>query len=70
MRNPTDDMITRLEATWPAWQVWVVHRLIGGPVWCARRWDDDGRPPATLINVSSADDLAEAIAEMEADGAV
>ena len=26
-----------LEARFPGWQVWVVHKAVGGLDWCARR---------------------------------
>ncbi len=41
--NPTDQTVTALERDWPDWQIWVVHRVYGGPVWCARRWDGTGQ---------------------------
>jgi hypothetical protein len=55
--NPTDEKIAALERDWPNWQVWVVHRVIGGPVWCARRWDDERR----VINAGSAVELVECL---------
>jgi hypothetical protein len=58
MGNPTDEKIAALERDWPNWQIWVVHRVVGGPVWCARRWDDEKR----VMNASSADELAEYLA--------
>ena len=30
-----------LEHDWPDWQIWVIHKAIGGIIWCARRWDDE-----------------------------
>ena len=41
--NPTDEAVAELERDWPLWQIWVVHRYIGGPGWGARRWDGTGR---------------------------
>ena len=35
----------------------MVHRVIGGLVWCARRWDERG----DVINSGSAAGLSEAI---------
>jgi hypothetical protein len=35
--NPTDEVPARLRADWPHWQVWVVYRVVGGTLWCARR---------------------------------
>jgi hypothetical protein len=57
MGNPNDETITRLEHDWPDWQVWIVHRVYGGPVWCARRWDDERQ----VLNAASAEELAERI---------
>jgi len=61
-QNPTNAIVARLEADWPRWQIWVVHRVVGGPVWCARRWDDERR----VLNAGSADELTEMLeAEVE-----
>jgi hypothetical protein len=55
MGNPNDDALARLQADWPNWEIWIVHRVIGGPVWCARRRDDHKR----VLNADSAEHLAE-----------
>jgi hypothetical protein len=55
--NYLDEAVARLEGDWPDWQCWVVHRVIGGLVWCARRWDERG----DVINSGSAAGLSEAI---------
>ena len=55
MQHPTDEIVARLEAEHPNWQVWVVHRAYGGPVWCARRWDEEKR----VLNADSPAGLAE-----------
>jgi hypothetical protein len=55
MGNPTDGMVAQLERDWPNWQVWIVHNVIGGPTWCARRRDDHNR----VLNADSAEHLAE-----------
>ena len=55
MGNPTDAKIAELQANWPRWQFWMVWRVVGGPVWCARRRDDHKR----VINAASAGHLAE-----------
>lgn len=62
MGNANDEMITRLEHEWPRWQVWVVHRAYGGPVWCARRWDGEGG----TLNAHTPAELAEYLGEAEA----
>ena len=54
-RNSTDEIVARLEADWPRWQIWTVPRAVGGTIWCARRWDDEKR----VLNASSADELVE-----------
>jgi hypothetical protein len=54
MKNPTDEIIAKLERDWPDWQIWVVHRVVGAPVWCARRWDDERK----VLNAGNPDDLA------------
>lgn len=53
--NPTDEAVAELERDWPLWQIWVVHRYIGGPVWCARRWDGTGR----VLNAGCPEHLVE-----------
>jgi hypothetical protein len=59
MGNPNDETVKALEADWPNWQVWVVHRVYGGPVWCARRHDDERR----VLNAGSSDELVEYLEE-------
>ena len=54
MSPQNDEAAARLEADWPDWQAWVVYRVIGAPVWCARRRDDH----RTVLNASSPDELA------------
>jgi hypothetical protein len=54
MENFTaNEIIRKLEADWPRWQVWVVNRVVGGPVWCARRWDDERQ----VLNAGSPEEL-------------
>jgi hypothetical protein len=55
MENPNDRDLAQLQADWPLWEIWTVHRLIGGTVWCARRRDDHKR----VLNADSAQHLAE-----------
>jgi hypothetical protein len=65
MANPTDQAVAQLEREWGEWQIWVVHRYIGGPVYCARRWDGEG----SVLNAVSPQDLAEQLAQAKADAA-
>jgi hypothetical protein len=44
-----DDALAGVRADYPGWQVWVVRRAVGGPVWCARR---HGEPHASLHGYS------------------
>ena len=50
-----------MEREWPAWQVWCVQRVQGGPVWCARRRSGE----APVLNASSPEELAEALLAAE-----
>jgi hypothetical protein len=59
MANPTDAIVAALEHDWPNYQIWVVHRVYGGPVWCARRWDDERR----VLNAHSPEELVECLEE-------
>ncbi len=52
-------IVARLESDWPDYQVWVVHRVYGGPVWCARRWDGTGR----VLNADRPEHLVECLKE-------
>ncbi len=61
-RSPTDAAVAALERDWPAWQIWIVHRVYGGPVWCARRWDGTGK----TLNADTADHLVESLREATA----
>jgi hypothetical protein len=53
--NQFDALVAKLEADWPEWHVWIVHRVVGGPLWCAHRRDDQRQ----VLNAGSADELAE-----------
>jgi len=53
--NAEQDRVAALELDWPRWRIWVVSRVVGGTVWCARRWDGTG----DVLNAGSADELAE-----------
>jgi len=51
--------VAELERDWPRWQIWVIHKAIGGQIWCARRWDGTG----PVLNADSPDELAEYLEE-------
>jgi hypothetical protein len=53
------EIIARLEADYPDWQIWVVHRAYGPSVWCARPWTDE----KAVINTDSPDQLREYLSE-------
>ena len=61
MPNPTDEKIAELERAWPNYQVWTVQCVVGGTLWCAKRWD--WQPGGTVLNAHSAEELAEYLAE-------
>ncbi|HEY3036467.1 MAG TPA: hypothetical protein VGJ54_17650 [Streptosporangiaceae bacterium] len=56
-----DETIKRLEAAHPGWHVWVIHRTVGGPLWCARR---EGEATASL-HPEDAEDLSARIKRAE-----
>jgi hypothetical protein len=58
-QDPTNEIVTRLEADWPRWQVWIVRRAVGGTIWCARRWDDERQ----VLNADSPEELVELLEE-------
>jgi hypothetical protein len=62
-QNRTNEIVAALERQFPLWQVWVVHRVMGGPVWCARRHDDHRR----ILNAHSPAELQDYL-EAEAMG--
>jgi hypothetical protein len=57
--NNLDAIVARLEADWPQWQIWVIHKAVGGITWCARRWEDE----SNVLNADSADELTELLEE-------
>jgi hypothetical protein len=63
MENATDQAISELERQHPGYQIWVVRRVIGGPVWCARRWDETG----ATINADTPEHLTDYIRDAGAD---
>jgi hypothetical protein len=56
-----DEALSLLRNQFPAWQFWIVHRVYGGSVWCARLHADH----KTVLNAASPDDLASGIRELE-----
>ncbi len=64
MTTETDKALAALREQWgERWEVWVVHRVIGGAVWCARLHDNHGK----VLNAYRPEHLAEYMAEAEAD---
>lgn len=62
MADFTQIAITQLEKAYgDRWQVWVVYRYIGGPVYCAKRWDGTGE----VINADTPERLSECIRDAE-----
>jgi hypothetical protein len=60
----TDKALAALRKQWgERWEVWVVHRVYGGPLWCARRHDNHRK----VINADTPEHLSEYLAEAEAD---
>ena len=57
--DPTNKIVTRLEADWRRWQIWTVRRAVGGTIWCARRWDDERQ----VLNADSPEELVELLEE-------
>jgi hypothetical protein len=55
MQNSTDEIVAVLERDWPNWQIWVVHKAVGGTIWCALHWADE----SNVLNADSADELTE-----------
>jgi hypothetical protein len=51
--------VAALEHDWPDWQIWVIHKAVGGTIWCARRWDDE----RNVLNADSADELTDLLEE-------
>src|SRR5258707_11193264 len=61
--NPTDDTIAQLEHDWPSWFIWIVPRMVGYDVWCARRRDD----PTLVLNADTPEHLAEVLEDQVSD---
>ena len=61
MISHADTELARLGEAHPKWEIWVVNRVVGGPLWCARR--KDWQPGGVILNEDSAEHLAEALAE-------
>jgi len=52
--TPERQEIVRLELAWPGWQIWIVYRVYGGNLWCARRHDGTG----DVLNADSSAELS------------
>ena len=61
--NPIEHAQIELERAHPEWMVWVTYRPVAVPVWCARRWDDDG----AVLREDTAERLGESITRAEAE---
>jgi hypothetical protein len=54
--------LTRLREKYgDTWEIWVVHRPYGGPVWCARKHDDHKH----VLHAPSPRELKQKICEAE-----
>lgn len=49
------ETIAKLEADFPKFQIWTVHRAVGNTLWCARPWADK----SAVVNLDTADQLHE-----------
>jgi hypothetical protein len=59
LRNATQERVIELERRWGAhWQIWVVDRYIGGPLWCARPWSA-GDNATQSISAGTVEELEE-----------
>jgi hypothetical protein len=56
------ETVAAMEREWPCWQVWTVHKVVGGTTWCARRRDDEKH----VLNAGSATELAERLTDAAA----
>jgi hypothetical protein len=59
MSNANDEILAELNREWPGWECWVVHRVVGGDRWCARRRDDQRR----LLHADTPEQLTEYLEE-------
>jgi hypothetical protein len=53
--------LDKLRAKYDQWEIWVVYRVYGGPVYCARPRDDHRQ----VLNAGSPIELEDAIHEAE-----
>jgi hypothetical protein len=58
MRDMTQELLATLRADHPMFDFWIVHRVYGGPVWCAKPKGLD-KP---VLNADSLDELEEKLA--------
>jgi hypothetical protein len=56
------EIIKAIEREFPTHQIWIVNRVHGGPVYCARPWDSEDT--SLVINEGSEADLVEALIEV------
>jgi hypothetical protein len=62
--TPAGEMIALIESRHPGWQVWTVHRYIGGILWCARKHGER----TARFDASSAQELENYIITAEQEG--
>jgi hypothetical protein len=60
--TPEQQVITELEADYPGWQIWAVHRAVGYTLWCARPWSDE----RAVVNMDSPERLREYLDQQQA----
>jgi hypothetical protein len=59
--DPAEEAIAQLRPQFPRWRLWVVHRVIGGPVYCALP-AGQSKP---IINELTSEALARTLKEIE-----
>lgn len=62
MTAATDLIVAEFERERPRWEIWVVPRVQGDTVWCARRRDDH----QTVVNAGDPGTLAECVEDVTA----
>jgi hypothetical protein len=61
--NPNDEELAALRERYSGWQIWRVDRYLGGPIWCARPWEQT-KP---VLNADSPKRLSQDIDDQEAE---